>query len=116
MQFTSNMSVDERIAYLSGQTQLAEVLADAGGLEAATGAAMDAQAYLTDLEAQLPGEDALQDVLGDLRGIALRIRGGNRQILMGAIEAIENWRYEQNKATDEARDLLRKASDALDAA
>lgn len=59
--------------------------------------------------AQFPAEDFLSDAISELHEIAKRLRGQNKEDLLGVIESLDDIAQCTFNASDYGRDELRKA-------
>lgn len=118
MQFTLNMTADERerLAYLAGHTDVAAAYAEAGGLEAATEAAGDAQGYVQEARGSFMPEDFLSEEFKELQNAigAMRKNNASRDVLQDLLNRMEAKRDEQARESEFGLDQLRQADAALE--
>ncbi|MFW6855320.1 hypothetical protein ACODYM_28935 [Burkholderia gladioli] len=66
-------------------------------------------AYIREGMAQLPAEDFLADVMSRLQDIAKRLRGANKEQLLGCVESLDDVAQTTFNAADYGRSELDKA-------
>lgn len=110
---TPNSSMTPEEEYrLTGtlRPEMIEVLLDdSASLEGTTGVS----AHLQEAMCQYPAEDFLADAITRLQKLAKRIRGDNREALLGIIESLDDVAQCTFNAVDYGRDELSKALKAI---
>jgi hypothetical protein len=91
----------ERLAYIAGDTERAELLAQVGRLENVPTDAGDASCGY-------PDEGFLDRNIGALRAIASKMRGPNRAALDEQISELEELQDEMTRLAEYGRDELQK--------
>lgn len=81
----------------------ADRLSELGGIET----------YIDEAQGQYPEEDFLADDIADLQAIAKNMRGTNRQLLLDAIEALEQKALDVGRSAEYGREELAKAAALL---
>lgn len=100
----------ERAAFQRGDILVAQL---AGRLIDAEGVA-EIRPHLDEAFSQFPEEDFLENVMGELRELAVGMRGLNRAKLNAIVSKIEEIQLATGRATEYGRDELSKAIDSID--
>lgn len=103
----------ERLAFIAGHTTGAQLLGELSDSVAMLEAADDAEAYVREAYGSFVAEDWLADQLADLRTIAKRMRGANRDELEALAQSIEDARDQQAQSSEYGLEQLGKALKAL---
>jgi len=117
MNYTAHLTYEERErrAYAMGHTAGAAILGELADSAAGLEGADAAETHINEAKGSYPDEDAMQDQINDLRTIAKRLRGENRQELEAVAQALEDARDSQARESEYGLEALGHALKALGA-